>query len=106
MRPFMIEQIETAFKTKPDHLGVKVGILCVRGGVPLAFVEGVLGSNPVSVRRWVTGLTRPQHKLDVRKLRRLVYTLERAISEGVLPPELKFSPQLVLPIWKESKDVL
>lgn len=106
MRPTMIEQIEAAFKEKPDHIGVKVGILCVRGGVPLAFVEGVLGSNPVSVRRWATGQTKPQHKMDVRKLTRLIYTLERAINEGVLPTEEKFNPELVLPIWKESKDAV
>lgn len=106
MRPSMIKQIETAFKDKPDHLGVKVGILCVRGDVPLSFVEGVLSSNPVSVRRWVTGVTKPQHKMDVRKLTRLIYTFVRAINEGVLPSGEKFNPQLVLPIWKESKDAL
>lgn len=106
MRPTMILQIETAFKDKPDHLGVKVGILCIRAGVPLSFVEGVMGSNAVSVRRWVTGVTKPQHKMDLRKLTRLIYTLERAINEGVLPSESKFDPQVLLPIWQASKAVV
>ena len=101
----MIAQIREGAEKNPDHLGVKVGLLCIQGDVPLAFIEGVLGSNPVTVRRWVTGDTKPQHKADVRKLERLFWALTKAVSAGTLPVK-KFQAELLLPAWKESKDVV
>lgn len=103
MRPSMIEQIKAAAKDKPDHIGVRLGLLCLRGEVPLSFVQGVVGTTHVSVYRWVTGETNPQNKADIRKLTRLIYTITEAIERGILPQE-KFSPDPVLPLWKQSRD--
>lgn len=102
MRPEMIEQIKAAAISKPEHVGVMVGMRCIDGNVPLAFVAGIVGTTQVSVYRWVTGKTKPQNKTDVRKLNRIIYTITHAVERGVLPQE-KFSPESVLPIWKESK---
>lgn len=106
MRQGMIEQIEVASREKPEHVGVKVGLLCLRGQVPLSLVQGIVGTTHVSVYRWVTGKTTPQNKADVRKLQRLAFTLTAAIEQGVLPAEGKFDSALILPFWKLSKDNL
>jgi hypothetical protein len=102
MQATMIQQIESASKATPNHLGVQVGVLCIRGNVPLSFVQGVIDTSHVTVYRWVTGTVRPQNRADVRKLARLKHTLTAAIEQGILPQD-KFDSEQVLPLWAASK---
>ena len=104
MRAEMKTQIEAAFAQFPEAIGPRLGVLCIRGDVPLAVVEGIIGNtNRVTLRRWVTGkVLCPQHPLDRRKLRRLVWTLGQALDTGILPMDGAFNPQAILPLWAES----
>lgn len=102
MRSSIESEIEDAFLRVPMHLGVQVGKLCVDGEVPLAFVAGVVGSTPVTVYRWVKGLSLPNSQLPLRKLKRMAYTLREATRQGIIPME-KFDMSALLPLWKQSK---
>lgn len=106
MRTTMIAKITEAYSKDPKHVGLKVGMLCIEGEVPISFVEGVLDTNPVTSRRWLTGECIPQHKADIRKLKRLVYALQKAIDTKLLPSTEKFNAAIVLPLWAESKDAV
>ena len=106
MRLSTIEQINAAHAKDPEHLGVRVGMLCIAGNVPISFVEGVLDTNAVTSRRWLTGECIPQHKADVRKLKRLAYALQKAVDAKIIPSTEKFDALGILPLWAESKDAV
>lgn len=94
--------IRTAYKLMPEYIGVRVGVLCANGGVPLPFVQGIMKVSTPTIYRWVQGLTDPTTITLVNKLKRVEWMLTRAIEDGVLPSEAEFDPKVVLPYWKQS----
>jgi hypothetical protein len=102
MRDKLAIEVEAAFREQPEHIGIKVGMLCNAGNVPISFVAGVVGVTPVSVYRWLTGVATPKNRGIALKLRRLEYTLHRAIQDSILPMQ-EFEMGKLLPLWKQSK---
>jgi hypothetical protein len=102
MRSAVSLDIEAAYAEHPKHLGVRVGKLCVDGGVPLAIVAGITGVTMVSVYRYVKGLSSPNTRSIVTRMKRLEFTLTKAIEQGILPTTT-FNPDILLPLWRQSK---
>lgn len=102
MRQQTAKIIRTAYQLMPEYIGVRVGMLCVNGDVPLPFVQGIVKVSTPTIYRWVEGQTDPTTATLVNKLKRVEWMLTRAIEDGVLPSEDKFDPRVVLPYWKQS----
>lgn len=99
-----IKTIEKLQATNGETLGAKVGMLAAETNVPVSIVAGIMQVSIVTVYRWYKGESTPNTKPAIKRLRRLEWSLTQALSQGILPMEGKFNPDVILPLWKQSKE--
>lgn len=85
LRAGSMERILIASRNKPTEIGPKLGVLCIRGKVPAAFVGAVVGTTEQTVYRWFYGETDVTNQDRRKKVIRLTEILRYAISHTLLP---------------------
>jgi hypothetical protein len=101
MQPKTISKIEQAGDAT---LGSRVGMLAAETRVPVTIIAGIMQVTIVTVYRWYKGESTPNTKPAIKRLRRMEWSLTQALSQGILPMEGKFNPDVILPLWKQSKE--
>jgi hypothetical protein len=106
MREKLVLQIRNALRQNPEHLGARVGVLCVEAGVPVALAQQILVTSHVSVYRWFCAETTPSNIHDKQRLKRLEYCISKALDDELLPNSNASDVEMagfIAKYWAESK---
>lgn len=79
------DQIKSAHKKAAMALGPALGVIVLRGNIPIPAVAELLAVSQPTVYRWMYGQTKPQDKDKIDKIGRLLTVLRKAERSKEMP---------------------